>query len=186
MDPLLERLNPPQREAATTIEGPLLVLAGAGTGKTSVITTRIAFMIRQGVVPSSILGVTFTNKAAREMRERLNKIVPIEQARKVTLGTFHSFCSRVLRRDIHLAGNYNSKFSIADDSDQKSILRQAAAEIGYSKDEAPTDEAAMFISNAKNKLLDPEAAFEEARLGNPSGRWIDSKGFPSASKRKIR
>ena len=138
MASLLDRLNPPQKDAATTIDGPLLVLAGAGTGKTSVITTRIAYMIQQGVAPSSILGVTFTNKAAKEMRERLNRIVPVDAARKVTLGTFHSFCSRVLRRDIHLVGTFNSKFSIADDSDQKSILRQAAAELGYSKDDAPT------------------------------------------------
>lgn len=164
----LDRLNPPQREAATTIDGPLLVLAGAGTGKTSVITSRIAYMIESGVAPLSILGVTFTNKAAREMRERLNKIVPVAAARKVTLGTFHSFCSRVLRRDIHLAGNFNSNFSIADDSDQKSILRQAAAELGYSKDDAPTDEAAMFISHAKNRMLDPEEAFQDARLNRPS------------------
>ena len=168
MDPILDRLNPPQREAASTIEGPLLVLAGAGTGKTSVITSRIAYMIRQGVLPSSILGVTFTNKAAREMRERINKIVPIEQARLVTLGTFHSFCSRVLRRDIHLAGNFNSKFSIADDADQKSLLRQAAAEIGFSKNDAPTDEAAAFISHAKNKLFDPADAYEDARQNRPS------------------
>ena len=164
----LDRLNPPQREAATTIDGPLLVLAGAGTGKTSVITSRIAYMIESGVAPSSILGVTFTNKAAREMRERLNKIVPVAAARKVTLGTFHSFCSRVLRRDIHLAGNFNSNFSIADDSDQKSILRQAAAELGYSKDDAPTDEAAIFISHAKNRMFDPEEAFQDARLNRPS------------------
>lgn len=164
----LDRLNAPQREAATTIEGPLLVLAGAGTGKTSVITSRIAFMIESGVLPSSILGVTFTNKAAREMRERLNKIVPVEEARKVTLGTFHSFCARVLRRDIHLAGHFNASFSIADDSDQKSILRQAAAELGYSKDDAPTDEAASFISQAKNRMLDPEEAYQDAKLNYPA------------------
>ncbi len=168
MSSLLDRLNPPQKEAATTIEGPLLVLAGAGTGKTSVITSRIAYMIQNGVAPTSILGVTFTNKAAKEMRERLNRIVPVEDARKVTLGTFHSFCARVLRRDIHYAGNFNSKFSIADDSDQKSILRQAAAELGYSKDDAPTDEAAAFISNAKNRILDPDAAYEDAKLNHPA------------------
>ena len=168
MSSLLDRLNPPQREAVTTIEGPLLVLAGAGTGKTSVITSRIAYMIQNGVSPAAILGVTFTNKAAKEMRERLNRIVPFEDARRVTLGTFHSFCSRVLRRDIAYAGNFNSKFSIADDSDQKSILRQAAAELGFSKDAAPTDEAAAFISHAKNRLLDPAAAYEEAKQEHPS------------------
>lgn len=168
MSSFLDRLNPPQKEAATTIEGPLLVLAGAGTGKTSVITSRIAYMIQNGVPPTSILGVTFTNKAAKEMRERLNRIVPVEDANKVTLGTFHSFCARILRRDIHYAGNFNSKFSIADDSDQKSILRQAAAELGYSKNDAPTDEAAAFISHAKNRLLDPSAAYEDARLNHPA------------------
>ncbi len=163
---LLGKLNAPQREAATTIDGPLLVLAGAGTGKTSVITTRIAYMISQGIPPGAILGVTFTNKAAREMRERLDKLVAPELSREVTLGTFHSFCGRVLRRDIHLAGNYNSKFSIADDSDQKSILRQAAAELGYTKEDAPTDEAAMFISHSKNKLLDPDDAMAEAQAND--------------------
>ena len=98
-------LNPCQKEAATTIEGPLLVLAGAGTGKTKVITCRIAYMIEQGIPPDWILGVTFTNKAAREMRERLDQMVPPELSAKVTLGTFHSFCARILHRFIHLAGH---------------------------------------------------------------------------------
>ena len=128
-------LNPRQKEAATTIEGPLLVLAGAGTGKTKVITCRIAYMIEQGVPPASILGVTFTNKAAREMRERLDRMIAPELSKLVTLGTFHSFCARILHRFIQLAGHYNASFSIADDADQITVPfhRAAAAVTGFSK-----------------------------------------------------
>ncbi|MBQ9772645.1 MAG: UvrD-helicase domain-containing protein [Lentisphaeria bacterium] len=168
----LDRLNPQQREAATHTEGPLLVLAGAGTGKTSVITARIAFMIDCGIPADAILGVTFTNKAAREMKERLQRLIDPAQARKVTLGTFHSFCGRILRKHISLAGNYNSSFTIADESDQKSIIRQAAAELGFSKDELPTDVAASFISNWKNKLWWPEQAKEDAMLNHPGNENI--------------
>ena len=101
-------LNPEQKEAVLQIEGPLLVLAGAGTGKTRVITSRIAHMIEGGIPPEQIAGMTFTNKAAAEMRERVAAMVPGSAADKVTLGTFHSFCARILRRDIAFAGNYNS------------------------------------------------------------------------------
>ena len=158
---VIDTLNPEQRAAASTIEGPLLVLAGAGTGKTRVITCRIAYMIEQGIAPSSILGVTFTNKAAREMRERLNTLVPPALSKLVTLGTFHAFCARVLHRDIHLAGNYNSNFSISDDADQTSIVRQAAAELGYSKDEINTSDALGYISRMKNQLKWPADALAE-------------------------
>ena len=151
-------LNPRQKEAATTIEGPLLVLAGAGTGKTKVITCRIAYMIEQGIPPNWILGVTFTNKAAREMRERLDKMVPAELSAKVTLGTFHSFCARILHRFIHLAGHYNSSFSIADDADQVSLVRQAAAELGYSKDEIDSKAVTAYIGRKKNNLQWPADA----------------------------
>ena len=162
MSAVIESLNPQQRDAATTIDGPLLVLAGAGTGKTKVITCRIAYMIEQGIAPSSILGVTFTNKAAKEMRERLNLLIDPLLASKVTLGTFHSFCVRVLRKEIHLAGHYNSSFSIADDSDQSSLIRQAAAELGYAKDELATPEILGYISRMKNRLKFPEDALQEA------------------------
>ena len=148
-------LNPRQKEAATTIEGPLLVLAGAGTGKTKVITCRIAYMIEQGIPPNWILGVTFTNKAAREMRERLDQMVPPELSAKVTLGTFHSFCARILHRFIHLAGHYNSSFSIADDADQVSLARQAAAELGYSKEEMDSKAVTAYISRKKNAMQWP-------------------------------
>lgn len=159
---VIDKLNREQREAATHLEGPLLVLAGAGTGKTRVITCRIAYMIEQGIDPGAILGVTFTNKAAREMRERLAKLVTPDAAHKVTLGTFHSFCGRILRREAHLAGNYNSSFTIADSSDQTSLVRQAAAELGYSKEDIPTPEAMAFIGRCKNKLITPEEALARA------------------------
>ena len=151
-------LNPCQKEAATTIEGPLLVLAGAGTGKTKVITCRIAYMIEQGIPPDWILGVTFTNKAAREMRERLDQMVPPELSAKVTLGTFHSFCARILHRFIQLAGHYNSSFSIADDADQVSLARQAAAELGYSKEEIDSKAVVGYISRKKNDMQWPADA----------------------------
>ncbi len=165
---VIDKLNREQREAATHLEGPLLVLAGAGTGKTRVITCRIAYMIEQGIDPGSILGVTFTNKAAREMRERLAKLVTPEAAQKVTLGTFHAFCGRILRREAHLAGNYNSSFSIADSSDQTSLVRQAAAELGYSKDEISTPEAMAFIGRCKNRLMTPADALDQAEELHPA------------------
>ncbi len=148
----LDRLNEPQRQAVTTIDGPLLVLAGAGTGKTGVITARIAWMIESGIPPSNILGVTFTNKAAREMRERLDALIG-RSAEKVTLGTFHSVCGRILRRYIHLAGNYNASFGIMDEQDQSGTIREAAGELGYGKEDYPEDMVASFISTLKNDLV---------------------------------
>ena len=169
---ILDGLNPEQLEAVRTTEGPVLVLAGAGTGKTRVITARIAYMIEQGIDPASILGVTFTNKAAKEMRERIRKIVPAEAAAAVTLGTFHSFCARVLRRDIRYAGNYNSNYSIADTADQTSIARQAAAELGYAKEEIPTAEAVNFIGHCKNRMWSPEDALNDAAENRPANQVL--------------
>ncbi|MBO5694890.1 MAG: UvrD-helicase domain-containing protein [Lentisphaeria bacterium] len=169
---ILDGLNPEQLEAVRTTEGPVLVLAGAGTGKTRVITARIAYMIEQGIDPASILGVTFTNKAAKEMRERIRKIVPAEAAAAVTLGTFHSFCARVLRRDIRYAGNYDSNYSIADTADQTSIARQAAAELGYAKDEIPTAEAVNFIGHCKNRMWTPEDALNDAAENRPANQVL--------------
>lgn len=172
MSHIIAKLNPQQKEAASTVEGPLLVLAGAGTGKTRVITCRIAYMIEQGIDPASILGMTFTNKAAREMRERLNQLVPAAQAQKVTLGTFHAFCAKILRRDISYAGNYNSNFSISDDTDQTSLIRQASAELGFSKDEVPTQETASYIGKQKNKLNFPADSIAEAETAlNPNEKY---------------
>lgn len=161
MDKILRELNPEQRKAVETIDGPVLVLAGAGTGKTRVITYRIAYMLAKGIPPESILGLTFTNKAAKEMKERLAVLVSPEKAQKVTLGTFHSFCVRILRKEIR-ALNYLPNFTIADESDQAGIIKQAAAVLGYGKDDAPVPEISAYIGAQKNRLIDSRAAKKHA------------------------
>ena len=129
----LSSLNPQQREAVETLKGPVLILAGAGTGKTRVVTFRIAHLIAKGVAPENILAVTFTNKAAREMQERIRKLIPAprKQAgdartaseRRPTICTFHSLCVRILRRHIEKLG-YKSNFVIYDESEQLSVVKK--------------------------------------------------------------
>ena len=157
---ILKQLNPQQAEAASTIDGPVLVLAGAGTGKTRVITYRIAYMLAMGIPPTSILGMTFTNKAAREMRERLATLVEPASAELVTLGTFHSFCGRLLRREISLLG-YLSNFTIADEADQTGLIKQAAGIAGLS-DALNLAAAQAQISRWKNRLFTPRMAKNDA------------------------
>ena len=159
MGTILDELNPEQRQAAETIHGPVLVLAGAGTGKTRVITFRIAWMLQNGIAPEHILAMTFTNKAAREMKERIAKMVPPERARLVTVGTFHAFCARILRREIGVLG-FTPNFTIADDSDIKGILKQAAGEMGYI--DASIDEFSAYIGDRKNNLVAPLQAVRNA------------------------
>jgi superfamily I DNA/RNA helicase len=120
---ILEGLNPEQRRAVESTEGPLLVLAGAGSGKTRVLTSRIAYLIGVcGIPPESMLAVTFTNKAAGEMRERVAKLLGEEQARELSIGTFHSMCVRILRREIgHLERSRG--FVIYDDSDSLGVIK---------------------------------------------------------------
>lgn len=156
-DEILKVLNKEQQKAVRTVNGPVLVLAGAGTGKTRVITFRIAYMLASGIAPQSILGLTFTNKAAREMRERLASLVDPESAGKVTLGTFHSFCVKVLRQEIKNLG-YLPSFTIADSSDQQGLFKQAVAQLGWSKDECSLDVLINRISDWKNKLVSPQEA----------------------------
>ena len=110
---LLEDLNPVQREAVTKTEGPLLIFAGAGSGKTRVLTYRIAYLLQNGVPADNILALTFTNKAAREMRQRIESVIPGEAARRLWMGTFHSTFARLLRRDAERIGFHRS-FSIYD------------------------------------------------------------------------
>ena len=123
LDLLLATLNPPQREAVTHQARALLVFAGAGSGKTRVLTYRIAYLLSQNIPPSSILALTFTNKAAREMKERIGKLVGPERARYLWMGTFHSVFSKILRREGHLLG-YPSTYTIYDTTDSKSLVKK--------------------------------------------------------------
>ena len=160
-DEILSQLNPEQASAAGTVNGPVLVLAGAGTGKTRVITYRIAYMLAAGIAPESILGMTFTNKAAKEMRERLAKLVDPEAARKVTLGTFHSFCGKLLRKEISALG-YLPGFTIADESDQLGVFKQAGGMLGLGGENFPFGAAFARMSRWKNQLVTPDAAVRTA------------------------
>src|SRR6516225_4685672 len=130
----LSTLNPQQRQAVETIRGPVLILAGAGTGKTRVITFRIAHMVRNGVAPGNILGVTFTNKAAREMQERVRKLLPKKKdvdgkkAERPTICTFHSLCVKILRMHIEKLG-YKKNFVIYDETEQLGVVKKILAHI---------------------------------------------------------
>jgi len=149
-------LNPEQFRAATHPDGPMLILAGAGTGKTRVLTARIAWLVSQGVDPSSILAVTFTNKAAKEMRERVAGSVNSDQAKLITLSTFHALCVRMLRKHAHLLG-YKENFSIFDESDQIGLVKKLAARIHDKQDPVDPKLARAIISKAKNLgMSEPE------------------------------
>ncbi len=142
-------LNPAQEKAVRTTEGPLLILAGAGTGKTRVITARVAFLIAEGVDPAHILAVTFTNKAANEMRERLEAIVEKSQAKKVTMSTFHALCVRVLRQDIEKLG-YKKNFSIYDEGDTTGLIKKIITRTAAKDEKLEPGLAKSLISKAKN------------------------------------
>ncbi len=142
-------LNPPQRAAAEQIHGPVLILAGAGTGKTRVITTRIAGMVYNGIPPGQILAVTFTNKAANEMRERVGTMIDPGQAEKLTISTFHSLCVRILRTCIERLG-YKKTFSIYTQSDQIGLLRRIIVRMAGKDENLDAKLANMLISQAKN------------------------------------
>ncbi|HEY6957842.1 MAG TPA: UvrD-helicase domain-containing protein [Candidatus Limnocylindria bacterium] len=153
-DPILDPLNPEQRAAVVHGEGPLLILAGAGSGKTRVLTHRIAHLIRQGVEARHILAVTFTNKAAREMRERLERLVGKEKLDELTVGTFHAFCARLLRHDGPVVG-LDRSFAIYDEADQRALLRQAMGDQGISEKLFTPGAIGATISGAKNELKGP-------------------------------
>jgi superfamily I DNA/RNA helicase len=165
---LRDELNPQQLEAVETAEGPLLILAGAGSGKTRVITYRIAHLIEDaGVEPDSILAVTFTNKAAHEMAERVGRKVGTRHFSKPLISTFHSFCVRVLRRDIEKlqvnGQGWNRNFVIYDESDQQSVVKAATRRLGLDGKAMKPAAVLARISWAKNHMLDAEAAFLQSR-----------------------
>jgi len=154
----LSGLNPQQREAVTTTEGPVLILAGAGSGKTRVITFRIVHLIETGVRPDSILAVTFTNKAAGEMKARVEKLLAGKERHSAPLiSTFHSLCVRILRRDIEKLGKgYTRSFTIYDSDDQQKLLRGCIRDCGYDDKQLTARMAQTAISGAKNRGEDPQ------------------------------
>jgi DNA helicase II / ATP-dependent DNA helicase PcrA len=167
----LDQLNPQQREAVETTEGPVLILAGAGSGKTRVITYRIAYLIEHmGVMPESILAMTFTNKAAAEMGERVEKLVGGLSVAKPVISTFHSFCVRVLRRDIEALRipsatpgqppiGHTKRFVIYDESDQQSLVKSVMKQLGVDDKQLTPRTVLARISWAKNHMLDPQELY---------------------------
>jgi DNA helicase-2/ATP-dependent DNA helicase PcrA len=151
----LAGLNPAQREAVETIEGPVLIVAGPGSGKTRVIAHRAAYLINVcGISPRRILAVTFTNKAAREMRERIYQLVG-RTVEGLTLGTFHATCVRILRTEARHIG-LDRSFVIYDDSDQLSLLRRSIEQLGLDPKQYPPRGIGSAISSAKARLLPPQ------------------------------
>jgi DNA helicase-2/ATP-dependent DNA helicase PcrA len=178
----LDELNPQQREAVETTDGPVLILAGAGSGKTRVITFRIAYLIeKMGAMPESILAVTFTNKASSEMAERVDKLVGSISIAKPVISTFHSFCVRVLRRDIEAlripssvpgqpAVGLTKNFVIYDESDQQSVVKAIMRRLGLDDKQLTPRNVLSRISWAKNHMLDPQEIYLQS--GDPKTEKI--------------
>ena len=165
---LLENLNKEQSEAVQTTKGALLVLAGAGSGKTKVLTTRIAYMIENGVKPWNILAVTFTNKAAKEMKERIGNIIGDDKVKSMWVGTFHGICGRILRENIEKYNTASGKkldknFTIYDDSDTNQIITRIVKKLNLDEKIYLTKLVKSIISNAKNKMQDADMLYRTAR-----------------------
>ena len=154
----LSGLNREQRLAAETLEGPVLILAGAGSGKTRALTYRVANLIDHGVPAYSILALTFTNKAAKEMKDRIAGLLAPDAVNEAWIGTFHSTCARILRRDIEKLG-YTRSFVIYDDDDQTAVIREVMKRLNIDDKYIQTREVKSRISDAKNKLLNPDEWF---------------------------
>ena len=158
---LFQGLNEPQQRAVDCIDGPLLIVAGAGSGKTRVLTFRIANLLEHGVPPYRILAITFTNKAAREMRDRVDTLIG-DSAHDVWLSTFHSFCARFLRTEIEHLGTYAKNFVIYDASDTKGLIRECLKELNIDEKHTAPGAVQSHISDAKNRLLDVKAFAAQA------------------------
>lgn len=179
---ILKGLNPQQQEAVETTEGPLLVVAGAGSGKTSVLTRRIAYLVEEkGVAPWNILAITFTNKAATEMKERVQKLLgPAGQ--DVWMSTFHALCVRILRRDADKIG-YSRNFSIADSSEQVTLIKHIEKDLNINPKQYNPRAILSAISNAKNDLLNPKDF--EAASGNRPFDQVVSEIYKEYQKRLV-
>jgi DNA helicase-2/ATP-dependent DNA helicase PcrA len=161
-EPLLEGLNPQQREAVLHLGSPLLIVAGAGSGKTAVLTRRIAYLLaHRGVLPSEVLAITFTNKAAAEMRERVSALVG-RRAASMWVATFHSTCVRILRTQAQLIEGLNSNFSIYDADDSRRLLSMIAKDLELDAKRFSARLLGAHISNLKNELIGPEQAQSDA------------------------
>ncbi len=168
---LLDGLNPQQRAAVTHAGGPLLIVAGAGSGKTRVLTHRIAYLLAErGVSPGEILAITFTNKAAGEMASRVAQLVGDRRARAMWVMTFHSACVRILRREAYRFG-YPSNFSIYDSADSQRLMALVCRELELDARQYPPKSMAAQVSNLKNELSDYESFASRARTAAGEGRW---------------
>src|SRR5690554_6274414 len=160
-DRLLNGLNPEQQRAVKTTEGPLLIMAGAGSGKTRVLTHRIAYLIvEKQVNPYNILAITFTNKAAREMKERIQSLLG-GAAESIWISTFHSMCVRILRRDIDRIG-INKNFTILDTADQLSVIKGILNDLNIDPKKFDPRTILKMISSAKNELTDAKTFADTA------------------------
>ncbi|MGX9136131.1 DNA helicase PcrA [Rummeliibacillus sp. JY-2-4R] len=169
---LLKGMNKEQEEAVKTTEGPLLIMAGAGSGKTRVLTHRIAYLvIEKQVYPSKILAITFTNKAAREMRERIDGLLGNGTGQSMWVSTFHSMCVRILRRDIDRIG-FNKNFSILDTSDQLTVIKNALKELNIDSKRFDPRSMLNAISSAKNECIDVEQYQAQVNESNPYERTV--------------
>lgn len=152
MSSVFDKLNPAQAEAAGYIQGPLLIIAGAGSGKTRVLTCRIAYLLEQGVNPYNILAITFTNKAAAEMRERVTHMVG-HAAKDIWLSTFHAFCAKFLRMEIDKLGGYSRNFVIYDSTDSQNLIKSCLRELNLDEKQFTPSSIQNSISNSKNELI---------------------------------
>ena len=164
-DKIFEGLNDRQREAVNCLEGPLLVMAGAGSGKTRVLTCRIANLLANGVKPWNILAITFTNKAANEMKSRAASMIG-EPARNVWLSTFHSFCARILRADIESTGLRRSSFAIYDTSDSRALIKNIVKDLGLDEKHFVPSLVHGRISAAKNQLINAQRFADSINFDN--------------------
>lgn len=164
MSVYIENMNLKQKEAILTTEGAVMIIAGAGSGKTRVLTHRIAYLISEkNIYENNILAITFTNKAAKEMKERIYSLVG-ESAKYIWINTFHSLCVRILREHIELL-NYNKNFTILDSGEQKSIIKIILKELNYSDDDYEPNAIIKIISNSKNKYIKPKDMLEKSKFG---------------------